>query len=364
MTKLPLQQRVRETSPNQTAFEKIGAIGPLLLLLLFLNVPQTVFSEELTDFQRCLLDFQEQAGDEATMGQARRQCLERLNGTAGSQVGEKKAPDADVADALDRRLATDEKNVLEPFTLMAHKPNYLLIASHNFSGVNEGPFREQYDDPDLDVDDTEAKFQISLKMPLWVNLFEKKLDLYAAYTIRSFWQLYNDNSAPFRETNHEPEIWLQSSHEWNVLGLKNRINALGFVHQSNGRGGELSRSWNRIYANFVFGYGNWVMAIKPWIRINESSDEDDNPDITDYLGHGEWRTSYKWNDNTVSLMLRNNIESLFEKGAVEATWSFPLWEYRFLKGYVQWFSGYGESLIDYDQSSKSLGVGVSITDWL
>ncbi|MGA6924145.1 MAG: phospholipase A [Desulfosarcina sp.] len=333
-------------------------------MILLLGTPQAGFSLELTDFQRCLLEMQEQAGSDLTMGAARKQCLEKINRTTGGEVNEKKAEAEDDADALDRRLASDEKNVLEPFTLMAHKSNYLLIASYNFNGINEAPFREQYDDPELAADDVEAKFQVSLKIPLLVNLLEKKWDVYAAYTNRSFWQMYNDDSAPFRETNHEPEIWLQTRHERKLFGLKNKMNAVGFVHQSNGRGGELSRSWNRIYANFILDRDNWVLGLKPWVRINESSDEDDNPDITDYLGHGELRTSYKWHNNTVSLMLRNHIESNFEKGTVEASWSFPLWEYRFLKGYVQWFSGYGESLIDYDQYSNSLGVGVSITDWL
>jgi len=365
MKDLRLHKLFYRGSTNQTSDKKILGKGLLLFLILSLNLPQLGYSKELTDLQRCLLEFQEQAGDEITMGEARKQCLEKTKATVEMAAEEKKVADEDMADALDRRLATDDRNVLEPFTLMAHKPNYLLIASHNFSGINAEPFKEQFDDPALELDDTEAKFQISLKFPLLVNLFEKKVDMYAAYTNRSFWQLYNDdNSSPFRETSHEPEIWLQSRHEWKLFGLRNKINALGFVHQSNGRGGILSRSWNRIYANFIFDRGNWVLGIKPWIRINESSEDDDNPNITDYLGHGELRTSYKWHNNTFSLMLRNNIESGFEKGTVEAAWSFPLWKYRFLKGYVQWFSGYGESLIDYDQYSNSLGFGVLITDWL
>ncbi len=142
------------------------------------------------------------------------------------------------------------------------------------------------------------------------------------------------------------------------------MNAFGFVHQSNGRGGVLSRSWNRLYANFLFNYKNLVFGIKPWYRIQEDADDDDNPDITDFMGHCEVTGAYKWNDHTFSLMLRNNIESGFEKGTVQATWSFPLWNYPYLKGYVQWFNGYGESLIDYDQHSNSIGIGFALSDFL
>ena len=65
-----------------------------------------------------------------------------------------------------------------------------------------------------------------------------------------------------------------------------------------------------------------------------------------------------------SVMSRNNLESGFEKGAVELSWSFPLWGWPYLKGYVQYFNGYGRSLIDYNQHSNVIGVGVSLTDWL
>lgn len=359
-----LQNYFLRRSTHQTPHIRRLGNGLLIFLIFFLSLPQPGLSQELSDLQRCLLEMQEQASENITMGEARKQCLEKTHGMDGVEADEKKVAVDDGVDVLDRRLATDDRNVLEPYTLMAHKPNYILVASHNFSGINPEPYREQYNDPTLETNDTEAKFQISLKIPLLVNLFKKQMDIYAAYTNRSFWQIYDTDSSPFRETNHEPEIWLQTRHDWKLFGFRNKVNSLGIVHHSNGQGGVLSRSWNRLYANFIFDRGNWVLGIKPWVRINESYEDDDNPDITDYLGHGELHAAYKWHNNTFSLMLRNNLESGFEKGAVEAAWSFSLWNYRFLKGYVQWFSGYGESLIDYNQYSNSLGVGLLMTDWL
>ena len=268
-------------------------------------------------------------------------------------------------DLLDKRLEADRVNVLRAYTLMPHKPNYILLASNNSSGYNPDLFRKQYNDSTIELDDTEAKFQISIKMPLAVGLFENKMDIFAAYTNRSFWQVYNDDiSSPFRETNHEPETWFQFRNDWQFFGIKNSVNSFGFVHQSNGRGGVLSRSWNRLYANFLFNYKDLVFGIKPWYRIQEDADDDDNSDITDFMGHFEMTGAYKWKDHTFSLMLRNNLESGFEKGTVQATWSFPLWDYPYLKGYVQWFNGYGESLIDYDQHSNSIGIGFAISDFL
>ncbi|MFT5730004.1 MAG: phospholipase A1 [Desulforhopalus sp.] len=171
----------------------------------------------------------------------------------------------------------------------------------------------------------------------------------------------DDVSSPFRDTNHEPEIWLQSRHKWQILGLTNSVSQIGFNHQSNGRGGDLSRSWNRIFVNFIFEKTNFALSIKPWIDIGENKD---NPDIDDFLGYGEIRAGYAWKDHTLGIMIRNVLESSFEKGTVELSWSFPLWSYEYLRGYVQYFNGYGESLVDYDRHANTIGVGVSVTDFL
>jgi phospholipase A1 len=265
---------------------------------------------------------------------------------------------------VDERLKKDRENVLQPFTLMAHKPNYFLLGAYNDDGYGSELFQQQFGDPDLQFGDFVAQFQISLKAPLGVGLF-KTFDVYAAYTNRSFWQVYNSEiSSPFRETNHEPEVWVQFAPGWRFLGFKNLINSFGVVHQSNGKGGILSRSWNRVYANFVFGRGNFALGIKPWFRISEKTDFDDNPDISDYLGHYEIRAGYRWGKHVFSMMSRNNLESGFRRGAIELGWSFPLWKYPYLKGYIQYFGGYGESLIDYNQRVNRVGVGISLTDWL
>jgi len=309
------------------------------------------------DLTECMTQAMQQANDDVTIGELRLQCQKQLRD--GSYIAEEKQ-----TGVVSERLRQDKRQVLAPFTLMAHKPNYILLAAHNTTGYNPDVFREQYREPSIELDDTEAQFQISIKTPLAIDLFDT-FDIYAAYTNRSFWQVYNnDISSPFRETNHEPEIWAQFNPNWEALGFTNSANAVGFVHQSNGQGGVLSRSWNRIYASFIFEKDNLAFAFKPWYRIPEDSDDDDNPDITDYLGHYELRGAYKWGEHVFSAMSRNNIESGFSRGAVELGWSFPLGNYPYMKGYVQYFTGYGESLIDYDQYTNRIGVGLALTDWL
>jgi phospholipase A1 len=238
------------------------------------------------------------------------------------------------------------------------------VASYN-KDPNNNPYQEATGDPNLELDNVESQFQVSIKIPLAVDLFKKKVDIFSAFTMRSFWQVYNkDISSPFRETNYEPEAWVQFRPNWTFWGIRNISNAIGINHQSNGRNEPLSRSWNRIFANFVFEKGNLAFAIRPWYRIPEDEEDDDNPDITDYMGHYAILAAYKWKENVFSVMSRNNLESGFSKGAVELTWSFPLGNYKYLKGYVQGFTGYGQSLIDYDYYQSSIGIGFAITDWL
>ena len=334
-------------------FDKLERFGVLVLLMGAFLTPGSATADALAD---CMWEMMPLVDDDTTVGELRRQCREKLNRVEQSG-GDATAP------VLSKRLHQDKENVREPFTLMSHKPNYILLGAHNFSGYRPDLYRQADDDPSLEVNDTEVQFQISLKTPLAVGLWDM-FDIYAAYTNHSFWQLYDSDSSPFRETNHEPEAWLQFEPGWSFLGVTNTVNAIGFVHQSNGQRGLLSRSWNRIYAAMAFEMGPIAVGIKPWYRIPEDDENDDNPDITDYLGHYELRAACKWNDHVFSVMSRNNLESGFSKGAVELTWSFPFGDYPFLKGYVQYFNGYGESLIDYDRHVNKIGLGIAVTDWL
>ncbi len=340
-----------------TAGKKVILWVPLLLAGFLLPVPS-----HGGDLKNCMMQAMESSDfDDMTIAQLRLKCEKEIEeGNAFTAKGE-------VSDmpVVKERMHQDREHVLQPFTLMAHKPNYILLAAYNNSGYDSTLYQEEFSDPEYENKDIEAQFQLSIKFPLLVNLFDDTMDIYGAYTNRSFWQVYNsEQSAPFRETNHEPEIWVQFHPGWELFGFRNTWNSFGVVHQSNGRGGILSRSWNRVYAWLTVERGNFAMSFKPWYRIPESDSDDDNPDITDYLGHYELSATYKWRDNVFSAMSRNNLESGFEKGAVELSWSFPLWNYPYLRGYVQYFNGFGESLIDYDHRVNRIGIGFSLTDWL
>ncbi|MDO8825045.1 phospholipase A, partial [Methylophaga sp.] len=215
---------------------------------------------------------------------------------------------------------------------------------------------------DYDFQPWESKFQISLKLPVVRGLFDGRADAFIAYTNRSFWQMFNsDSSAAFRDSNHEPEAWLSFANDTELFGFKNSLINVGINHQSNGQSGELSRSWNRVFAEFVVEKGDFYFSARPWYRVPERSSSDDNPDIEKYLGNFDFTSVYKYGDHSFDLMIRNNLRG-DNKGATQLGWSFPL--YKNFRGYVQWFNGYGESLIDYDHRTNSVGFGIQFSDWL
>jgi phospholipase A1 len=243
------------------------------------------------------------------------------------------------------------------FAILPHKQNYLLPVSYNFS-----PNRRDSQRLGGDISRTEVKFQISLKTPLWEEIFAKNGTLFAGYSQLSFWQAYNSiRSSPFRETNYEPELFLSFDTDLNFLGVRNRIISLGVVHQSNGQNESFSRSWNRLYALLAFERGKLYFALKPWYRIPESRATDDNPDIDTYLGYGEFYAVYSWRTQWLGLMLRNNLRT-DNRGAIQIDYSFPL--LKKMDGYLQFFNGYGESLSDYNESVSRIGCGVIIANWL
>jgi phospholipase A1/A2 len=269
------------------------------------------------------------------------------------------------ADALDKRLKAEQWDNYEPFTLLPHKTNFLMPVSY-VDGITDTLNRDGVSAP---ADNLEAKFQLSLKTPLWSKIYRDNGYLFFAFTQQAYWQAYNSEvSSPFRENNYEPELILMLPHYRNYEEAASRIISLSLSHQSNGRGGELSRSWNRLKLSWVTSIGSVFINFEPWYRFDEprktSVDDpegDDNPDITKYMGWFELSAAYKQGDATWRLMLRNNLRG-DNKGAVRLAYSQPL--NRHIRLYAELFSGYGESLIDYDRSVTRIGIGFELNDIL
>lgn len=253
----------------------------------------------------------------------------------------------------------DEEARRGSYAITTHRSNYILPFTYN-NVPNIDAVREA--DPDKELRNAEVAFQLSLKVKLWQDILGQKMDLWFGYTQRSFWQLYNvEDSSPFRETDYEPEVLLNFRTRYRVLGFDGRFVNVGFNHQSNGQSEPLSRSWNRIVGSLGVERKDLSLLLKGWYRFPESDHEDDNPNIEDYIGYGELWAYYFWRGHRLGVMVRNNFNFHTNRGSLQAEWSFPL--IKRVSGYVQYYTGYGESLLDYDHSVNRIGFGVIIRGW-
>lgn len=270
-----------------------------------------------------------------------------------------------VRSLLDSRWELDSASKLGVFNLRAYKPIYLLPAFWS-SAPNQLP---QSPAPDHQVtepeglEDIEAKFQVSFKTKLWQGIYQDRGDLWFGYTQSSRWQVYSQEiSRPFRETNYEPEALLVFATRYRLLGWDGRLLALGLNHQSNGRENPRSRSWNRVIGAVGFERPGWTLTLRPWWRIHEERDEDDNPDLEDYAGRGDLQLIRRVRHHELALTAHHSLRGGDRShGGVRLEWAFPI--HRNLRGRVELFHGSGESLIDYNHEATYLGFGVSLLEW-
>ena len=217
-----------------------------------------------------------------------------------------------------------------------------------------------------------AKFQISFKYRLlnehgW--LAEKQpwlTGLHIAYTQQSLWD-WNAPSAPFYDSTYMPEVL----YSWNRLFGGSATNWFridlqgGLQHQSNGKSGDDSRSLNIAYLRptLVFGRDDtFQLKIIPrfWVYISDLSD---NPDIADYRGYGDLRATIGW-QHGLQFSALGRAGKDFDHGSLELDLTYPLMHPPrgafSLYLMAQYFTGYGESLLDYNQKSEAFRVGISL----
>jgi phospholipase A1/A2 len=274
---------------------------------------------------------------------------------------------------VERKWRLNSKDNWDISDLEAHHLNYIVTSySSDPNDVASSPTRPNLVNRDLSNND--LAFQISLKTQLLDDLplvrdlpWVTSSRLWGAYSQQSFWQVYDsENSRPMRENDFEPELILS-------LGLDNikdnqrrsyipRMVNLGLVHESNGRSNPISRSWNRLYLETAWELNDaYTLIFRPWWRIPEDRADDDNPDIDKYLGYGD--LTLRW-DNVVkskgaSLMMRNNLRS-DNKGYVKFDTYYRPFDRDNLKLYMMLTHGYGNSLVDYNHSDTTFGIGFAV----
>lgn len=313
---------------------------------------------------QCLSRLMQSASDTATVGDLRQACRRAQADRLSEPVVLNTAKSVERSRAK-RRLDLEKRSEWSPYVLTAYKQNYVLLYSY----LDEpNPVYERTSDERL-MDHQESKFQVSFKVPVAPqNLLADGDSLHFGLTMKFFWQVYNNAlSAPFREIDYQPELFYTLPLDWQPNGADTAVR-LGVEHESNGRTQLLSRSWNRLYVQGFYARDNYMLSLRPWYRLPEARKDqpqdatgDDNPNIDDYMGYFDLTGVVSFDRIEISTLLRNNLRD-DNHGAIEMGISFPLWGR--VKGYAQYFNGYGDSLIDYDHRIERVGVGVLITDIL
>lgn len=262
---------------------------------------------------------------------------------------------------LDKREKSVKESNVNPFSISQYRQNYLLPITHvkspNPISVN-GLTNEN-------IDNFEAKYQISVNMPLLL-MDDDASGVFFGVTLLSFWQVFNDEtSKPFRENNYEPEVYYQWQTDWDLFGYRfNQFN-VGLNHQSNGQSGLKSRSWNRIYATAIFSDVNSLYYLKTWYRLPEDEKTfeldptgDDNPDISDFIGRTEFGLGFNMGKVNLLTKVTNNLSLNKNRGSIELNLTYPINDrYDWL---LQYFNGYGDSLIDYNRHQQRIGFGIQL----
>lgn len=201
---------------------------------------------------------------------------------------------------------------------------------------------------------SDVKFQISLAIRLTNATLPWHTYLFLMYTQKTFWNVF-EKSLPMHDMNFNPGIgWTKP-----FFSKDRYVGKMTLLveHESNGRDSIQSRSWNRVSLCGSVLVNEWLMVHgKVWIPIIDSGN---NRDILKYCGIFQTgvvvTTPNKKFQVGLTLVKRRGWNLNFNTIA-EATWHInPKTN---LNLFAQYYNGYGESLLDYNQFQSRLRVGI------
>lgn len=222
-----------------------------------------------------------------------------------------------------------------------YKDNYFVTGSSFNGGVNKN--------------NSDAKFQISLRYRLIQGVLPYNTYLFISYTQKSFWDIYR-KSKPFSESNYNPTIGLGNliCRQGKAVGLA----LLQYEHESNGRDSIWSRSWNRIsLMGQLFFTKNWAMEVKLWIPLSL----EDNPDIVRYKGYGLVAGSYISDNDRFRVsacITKRGGWNLNANTELEVAWQACRKINLFLT--LQYYNGFGEGMLHYNKYRNMFRIGLAI----
>ncbi|MDE6272352.1 MAG: phospholipase A [Muribaculaceae bacterium] len=221
-----------------------------------------------------------------------------------------------------------------------YKDNYFTVGT----AIGEKPTKLNSD----------VKFQISLAIRLTNSSLPWGTYLYLFYTQKTFWNVFQ-NSMPMRDMNFNPGIGLTKP----FFSKGRYVGKMSLIveHESNGRDGDASRSWNRIALSGSAIVSDWLMVhAKYWIPIVDGMN---NKDLLYYNGLFQWgfeltSRNKRWQGGFTFVKRKGNFFNW--NTIIEASWLVA--PKSNVNLFAQYYNGYGENLLDYNQFHSRLRVGL------
>ena len=242
---------------------------------------------------------------------------------------------------VSRDSVADDLGTIPAFTI--YKDNYLITGT-NFSGGKITKYN------------SDAKFQISLRHRLYKSMLPWRIYLFFTYTQKSFWDIYR-KSAPFTETNYNPTLGFGH----NFVKDK-RIAGVAFhqfENESNGRDSIWSRSWNKISFMGLYAFKrNYTLQAKFWIPVMVAKE---NKSLPRYAGVGLLAATYTSNNERLNcsvVMIKRAEWNLSANWKIEIAYKIFKLDNQYV--FLQFYNGYGESMIAYKYFQRCVRVGIVI----
>lgn len=207
----------------------------------------------------------------------------------------------------------------------------------------------------INQQNADAFLQFSIRHRVTKSILPFNSFLYITYSQKSFWDIY-DESSPFRDTNYNPGIGI-GRYVIRNNKLKGAFSA-SIEHESNGRDGEDSRSWNYMNLSAKYFY-NMRLSAKAQLYV-PYVDSDNNKDLLKYKGYGIFSINYIDKKNlwwfNVDMMPRNKIIN----PNIHASLAYKVSKNSNQYLTLDFYSGYAEGLLNYKDYTSQVRIGFVI----
>jgi len=250
------------------------------------------------------------------------------------------------------RLKISENEFLD---LLDKQPSFAMYKDNYFiTGI---PL-----DREINKHTANAKFQLSIRQRLTKTILPYNSFLVLTYTQKSFWNIY-DKSSPFTDNNYNPGLALVKPVIYK--DMFRGVASIALEHESNGKDSLGSRGWNYMVLSGLYFFNiNFSVQAKVWAGIFDRGDPGltgaGNSDLLNYRGYGLLDFNYRSLDDKIWISAMINPRKRIGDFNTQLEFNFKLNKKANQYLFIQWYRGYGESLLDYKKFNSMIRMGICI----